>query len=372
MRILAINSSPRKEDESKTALMLNHLVKGMRDEQAEVGVVNLREKKINYCQGCFTCWTRTPGRCVNNDDMTNELFPRLIESDLLILATPLYSWTVNANLKAFIDRTIPAIEPYLVKIKGLTRHPLRQRLPAIVTLSVAGAFEDAAFDQLSSWANFLYGPALIAEIYRTSSEAMVQPVFEEQLSDILGATEQAGRELVTAFNISPGTMARLRQPIIGADDITIANVIWQTCLDEGLTPKEMQEKGIMPRFDDIDEINREIEQNTWIPRPVSIENFRAFMRVGFSAGAAENLRAIIQFNFSQDDEGSCYLKIDDGNLEARLGTAEKPDLTIEAPFELWMDILTGKADGQQMLKERKYRADGDMSLLKRMEEVFKR
>ena len=45
MKILAINSSPRSGGRSKTELMLNHLVKGMRDAGAEVDVVNLREKK---------------------------------------------------------------------------------------------------------------------------------------------------------------------------------------------------------------------------------------------------------------------------------------------------------------------------------------
>ena len=57
--MLAINSSPRGDRQSKTALMLNHLVQGMRDAGAEVDVVNLRTKKIQNCIGCFTCWTKT-------------------------------------------------------------------------------------------------------------------------------------------------------------------------------------------------------------------------------------------------------------------------------------------------------------------------
>jgi putative sterol carrier protein len=53
-----------------------------------------------------------------------------------------------------------------------------------------------------------------------------------------------------------------------------------------------------------------------------------------------------------------------------MGTAEKPDLTIESPFEVWMDIMTGKADGQQMFMEQQYRVDGDLSLLMRMNQIF--
>ena len=76
MKILALNSSPRTGGQSKTELMLNHLVEGMQDAGAEVEVINLHAKKINYCIGCYTCWTKTPGKCLHKDDMTEELFPK--------------------------------------------------------------------------------------------------------------------------------------------------------------------------------------------------------------------------------------------------------------------------------------------------------
>jgi multimeric flavodoxin WrbA len=54
MKVLALNSSPRTGRDSKTELMLNALVEGMRDAGAEVEVVNLREKTVKNCIGCFT------------------------------------------------------------------------------------------------------------------------------------------------------------------------------------------------------------------------------------------------------------------------------------------------------------------------------
>ena len=45
------------------------------------------------------------------------------------------------------------------------------------------------------------------------------------------------------------------------------------------------------------------------------------------------------------------------------GKEENPDITIETPFEIWMDIMTGKADGQQMFMEQKYKVNGDLSLM---------
>ena len=113
MKVLAINSSPRADGISKTGMMLDALVQGMRDAGAEVETIHLREKKIKNCIGCFTCWTKTPGVCVHKDDMTNELFPKWLEADLAVYATPLYHFTVNATMKAFIERTLPVVEPFL-------------------------------------------------------------------------------------------------------------------------------------------------------------------------------------------------------------------------------------------------------------------
>ena len=65
MKVLAINSSLRKGGESRTELMMNDLVEGMREAGAEVEVVHLRQKNIKYCIGCFTCMTKTPGKGVH-------------------------------------------------------------------------------------------------------------------------------------------------------------------------------------------------------------------------------------------------------------------------------------------------------------------
>ena len=113
MKVLAINSSARSDGISKTGMMLDSLAQGMRDAGAEVEMIPLRKKKVNNCIGCFTCWTKTPGVCVHKDDMTNELFPKWLEADVVVYATPLYYFTVNAALKTFIDRTLPILEPFL-------------------------------------------------------------------------------------------------------------------------------------------------------------------------------------------------------------------------------------------------------------------
>jgi putative sterol carrier protein len=92
--------------------------------------------------------------------------------------------------------------------------------------------------------------------------------------------------------------------------------------------------------------------------------------MGFNPEAAGDTRATIQFKFSGEAGGSCYFKIGEGKIQAVPGSAEKPDLTIDAPFSVWMDIMTRKADGQQMFMEQKYKVSGDFSLLMRMNQLF--
>ena len=106
MKVLALNSSPRSGKDSYTVMMLNPLVEGMREVGADVEIVNLREKKIKNCIGCLTCWTKTPGRCVHKDDMTNELFPKWLASDLVVYATPLYYHTINAAMSTFWELSL--------------------------------------------------------------------------------------------------------------------------------------------------------------------------------------------------------------------------------------------------------------------------
>ncbi len=355
MKILAINSSPRGGGQSKTELLLNHLVKGMREAGADVELLHLREKKIKTCIGCFTCWTKTPGICIHKDEMTRELYPKWLESDIVVYATPVYVRTLNATLKTFIERTLPVVVPFFKNVDGRTYHPLRGSHPAMVMLAVAGVPEEEEFQLLSDWVKYqfgVHGRELLAEIYRTTAELLTTPVYPRIQKDIFDALESAGKELIEDRKVSEETMERIKQPIIDTQSfMDIANAMWQTCITNKVTPREMGKKGIVPRAD-------------------SISTLSKIYVAGFNADAAKDMEAIIQFHFSGEEKGSCYFTINRGNISASMGNAEKPDLTIETPFELWLDITTGKADGQQMFMEGKYRTEGDLDLLMNFNRLF--
>jgi multimeric flavodoxin WrbA/putative sterol carrier protein len=353
MKVLALNSSARTGDVSKTEIVLDYLVQGMREAGAEVEVIELRKKKIRYCIGCFTCWTKTPGMCIHKDDMTKEILPKYLDSDLVILATPLFHYTVNALMKTFIERTLPVLLPFFEKRDGVTKHPYRHETPHVVVLSVAGFPEESVFDALKFYVNFMFRKQrLVAEIYRTSSEMFTRSSTSTNISDIREALIQGGRELVQSMKISQETMVRIKKPITNFEEMApLGNLMWQTCINEGVTMGEAQKGGL-------------------IPRPDSIETFLMLMKFAFKANKNRDARLTMQFNFSGQVAGECYFVIENGRFKTGLGKSNNPDLIIESPFEVWMDIMTKKADGQKMFMEKKYTAKGDISALMRMRELF--
>ena len=354
MKVLALNSSLRRDGESRTELMQNHLVKGMREAGAEVEVVNLRDKEIRYCTGCFSCDTITPGQCIIQDDMSLELYPKWLASDLCVYATPLFHWTLNAPMKAFIERTWPAMEPFFVKSEdGRWIHPQRHVPPKAVVLSVAGFPESWIFESLSNYANFLWGRRglLVAEIYRPGAMYMTS-LGPEKLADILGATEQAGRELVTENCVLPETLARIQQPIGDPETIArVANMFWQTCIDDGVTPKVFNER-------------------IRIPRPHSLEDYLVLLQMAFSSKCAGDAKATVQFEFTGEVAGDCHIVVDNGTIQTCIGKASQPDVIVRAPFELWIDIVSGKANAVQMFMEGKCSFEGDLSCLMKMSQWF--
>jgi len=116
---------------------------------------------------------------------------------------------MNATLKAFVERTLPSLQPFFETQDNRMFHPLRFKNPEIVTLSVAGMPDEDHFKALSIHMNYLLatpGRKLVAEIYRSSAEIMTKPLFKQKLSEILEATVLAGKELVNFKKISEETL----------------------------------------------------------------------------------------------------------------------------------------------------------------------
>ena len=206
MHILAFNSSPRDNQTSKTELVLQKFLEGARRAGAETETLYLRNYQIKHCLGCFSCWTKTPGRCVQKDDMAEELFERYLQADLAVLATPLYHYNMNARLKMFIERTLPMVVPGgSADQRGVNYR--YERVPKVAVVSVCGFPAMDTFRCLSLNMQMILGDSLVAEIYRHSSEALIAPPLAARVREVLDAVARAGEELVREGQVQPETLA---------------------------------------------------------------------------------------------------------------------------------------------------------------------
>lgn len=99
--VMIISASPRKNGNSD--ILCTNFKNGALAAGHNVEKIDLRDKNIGYCIGCYAC-TKL-GKCFQNDDM-NELAKKLENADVIVLATPVYFYSMDAQLKTFIDRTV--------------------------------------------------------------------------------------------------------------------------------------------------------------------------------------------------------------------------------------------------------------------------
>jgi multimeric flavodoxin WrbA len=100
-RVLGVIGSPRRN--GNTHILVSRFLDGALSEGADVDTVFLGDLQIKECDGCHACWKGKS--CSKNDDMLG-LYPRLIDSDILVFGTPVYWYGPTALMKCFIDRLV--------------------------------------------------------------------------------------------------------------------------------------------------------------------------------------------------------------------------------------------------------------------------
>lgn len=100
-QVLVLSSSPRKNANSNT--LCDQFAKGALEANHKVKKVRLQEQKIGYCNGCSGC--EKTGRCLQKDDMA-QILDDMVAADVIVMATPVYFYTMCAQMKTLIDRTV--------------------------------------------------------------------------------------------------------------------------------------------------------------------------------------------------------------------------------------------------------------------------
>lgn len=231
MKILAINGSPRGE-KGNTEVILKPFLKGCEEAGAETEIVYLKDKNIKHCSGCFTCWTKTPGKCIHKDDM-EELLQKILESDIIVYATPLYYFTVTGIMKDFMDRMLPLNNREIVKKGENYTHPKRFGKASAKSVLISNCGFPGQYNFSGLVETFkvmtkgnLAGTILCAQggiLQDVNMDDMVKKLY----APFLSALVSAGKEIVNYGYIKDETQAILDKDIIDPEIyIKNANSSW--------------------------------------------------------------------------------------------------------------------------------------------------
>jgi hypothetical protein len=157
------------------APVLGGLVEVLDRDGAATEVFTLRDLKLAHCIGCFGCWLKTPGLCVEND-AGRQIARAIIQSDTTVLFSPVTFGGYSPELRRMVDRFIQLISPFFAVERNEVHHPPRYaRRPRLVAVGVerqANAHAAQIFRTLAGRnAINLHPPSFAAEVVMATDDA---------------------------------------------------------------------------------------------------------------------------------------------------------------------------------------------------------
>lgn len=345
-----------------TERVLRPLLKGLDRSGVNYRMVRLAERNIVPCQGCFDCWTKTPGSCVLDDDM-GPILKKMTETDLVIFALPVHLGGSSSLTRIFLDRCAPLFEPWMVAHpSGRTYRPPRQdrvfgrrmvlvgaaSLPAIeIFQPLLAEFEAIALEAESP---------LVGRLLRPASEILhLGPRLGRRYELVEQAIFRSGLELAKLGQILPETEAAVRSPLF-TDEVAfrmVANLFWETCQEYQAAKRAGLELPGVHTF-----IDQDIRMNL------------GAMTLSYDPDHDRTDQSIYQFALSGRQPGQWYLQIEDGRCRFQEGWAQDPDLTISAQSQLWVAVVRGDVSVIEALDDGRIKVSGDRELFAAMGATF--
>jgi len=233
MKVVTILSSPLM-DKGNTALILTPFLEGLMEKGADVQLFQTNELNIKPCKGCIGCWVKTPGKCVQDDDM-KMLLSVMKDADVWVFATPLYMDGMAGPLKILIDRLGPMGQPFMEVFDNHNYHVMREPLTKgkIVLVSNSGFWELDNFDPL-----LRFMERLSRNFRREFSGALLRPhgpamrfMKNATLSEVFRAARLAGMELAESGEIFSEIACRVSEPLLQRDEyVAMINQGFETIL----------------------------------------------------------------------------------------------------------------------------------------------
>jgi len=187
VKILALFGSPRKKGNS--TLLANHIILGAESRGAIIESIYLNGLNIKPCQGCYACQEEDSKGCAVDDDMQG-IYPKITEADALIIASPVYWFTMSAQTKIFMDRCIATYneDPEKSQLHG-------KKIAIAMTFGDKDAFSSGCVNALRTFQdayNFV-GADIAGMVYGSAEEPGEIAADTELMKD----AEALGKKLVS-------------------------------------------------------------------------------------------------------------------------------------------------------------------------------
>lgn len=214
MKILVFNGSPKK-DKSDTMHLTRSFLTGMNDiRENDVHIIDVIDKRIEYCTGCFECM-KNGGKCIHQDDM-QDILNEILQSDILVFSFPLYCYGMPAPLKALMDRTLPLGSMAMQKVGERYEHIAQADFSHLRYVMICGCgFPNSK----NNFEGMIKQFELMFSDNNTIITVPESPMFNAPeavtvTKPFLEVMRQAGREYISDGKISDDTKSQLNIPMI--------------------------------------------------------------------------------------------------------------------------------------------------------------
>jgi multimeric flavodoxin WrbA len=182
-KVLIVNGSPRKKGNSAT--LAHQVASGAAAAGAQVETVFLHGLDIRPCNACDACLKTDDPSCIVDDDM-QQVYPKLLQADAIVLASPIYWFTVSAQTKLLMDRCYAFLGPGENLLKS-------KRFAIVLAYGDSDPFNSGAVNALRTFQDgFAYiGAEIAGTVYGSASK----PGEIAQNEDLMDKAYQLGQQL---------------------------------------------------------------------------------------------------------------------------------------------------------------------------------
>ncbi|MBQ9673268.1 MAG: NAD(P)H-dependent oxidoreductase [Ruminococcus sp.] len=340
MNILLINGSP-KGKKSNTYKLSQAFIEGFSEHiPTEIEEITVREKDIKPCIGCFSCWNKTPGKCVIKDEM-KDMLEKYLWADVVIWSFGLYYFNVPSKLKQLIDRQLPLALPFMVSDSETGSHPTRYDMSGKrqVIISTCGFYTAKGnYGSVNTMFDHFLGKGNYETIYCGQGELFRVGELHNRTDEYLGFVKNAGEEFANG-GISEQTREQL---------------------DTLLFPREV--------FETMADASWGIEKETGKKEDPAYV-FTKQMAALYNKNSYQGKDIVLEMDYT-DIEKTYQIILKKDGYEVRKDNFSDYTTKIETPLSVWKDIASGTITGTQAMADKLYRVQGDFELMLNWNKYF--